>query len=196
MAEKKTNRRAQKTKQAIFTALAELMCDKELRHITVQDISDKADIHRVTFYKHFLDIYDVYEQLETIILSDVGMIITEYGEKTSEELYRAVLKYIADHPAYCKLVFSPHNTGVLYQKLLKMFDGVRRLVLTEQLGIDFSDTNADTVIRYHANGCFSVISNWVMTGFEQPQSAIIQTLSWLDKNVQDYLGSRTKKQGR
>ena len=53
MAVKRPDRRTMKTKNAIFTALAELMTEKELRHITVQDISDKADIHRVTFYKHF-----------------------------------------------------------------------------------------------------------------------------------------------
>ena len=196
MSEKKIDRRALKTRKAIFEALAELLTEKELRQITVQELSDKADIHRVTLYKHFYDIYDVYEQLEKAIPSEVGLMIADYDGKPSDELYNAVLKYVSDNPMYFKMIFSPHNTGVLYQKLLKMFDGFKRLIWTEQLGVDLSNTEVEGVIRYHANGCFSVISNWVMTGFEQPQSAIIQTLSWLDKNVQDYLGSRTKKQGR
>ena len=50
MAVKKPDRRSIKTKNAIYQALAELMGTEELRHITVQDITDKADIHRVTFY--------------------------------------------------------------------------------------------------------------------------------------------------
>ena len=134
MSEKKIDRRALKTRKAIFEALAELLTEKELRQITVQELSDKADIHRVTLYKHFYDIYDVYEQLEKAILSEVGLMIADYDGKPSDELYNAVLKYVSDNPMYFKMIFSPHNTGVLYQKLLKMFDGFKRLIWTEPVG--------------------------------------------------------------
>ena len=53
MDEKKTDRRSLKTQKLIKEALAELLTEKELRQITVQEVSDKADIHRVTFYKHY-----------------------------------------------------------------------------------------------------------------------------------------------
>ena len=49
MADKKTDRRTLKTRKAIFESLAELLTEKELRSITVQELSDKADVHRVTF---------------------------------------------------------------------------------------------------------------------------------------------------
>ena len=57
MADKKTDRRTMKTRKAIFVGLAELLTEKEFRNITVQELSDRVDIHRVTFYKHFMDIY-------------------------------------------------------------------------------------------------------------------------------------------
>ena len=83
MADKKTDMRTLKTKKAIFEALAELMCEKELRQITVRELSEKAEIHRVTVYKHFVDIYDAYEQFETMFLFQLGEIITEQGAKTN-----------------------------------------------------------------------------------------------------------------
>lgn len=187
MAEKKTNRRALKTKKALFIGLAELLTEKELRHITVQELSDKADIHRVTFYKHFMDIYDVFEQLEKDILYEIGLLITEHGDKPSGELYHAVLKYVTDNPKYFKMIISPHNTSALYNKLLKMFEGVMRLIWTEQLNVDFSDAMAESVIRYHANGCFAVISDWAATDFELSQALIIQALSGLDTSTLSYL---------
>ena len=49
MAEKKPNRRALKTRKAIFEGLAELLCEKELPRITVNELTEKADIHRATF---------------------------------------------------------------------------------------------------------------------------------------------------
>lgn len=49
MAENKNDRRSLKTKKALKQALASLLAEKELRHITVQELSDLADVHRVTF---------------------------------------------------------------------------------------------------------------------------------------------------
>ena len=190
MAVKRPDRRTMKTKNAIFTALAELMTEKELRHITVQDISDKADIHRVTFYKHFQDIYDVYEQLTKIILSEVGVLLTQHGEKPPATFYYDILNYVSDHTVYFKMIFSPHNTSRLYQNLLKLFIGYEALFLSEQLGPDYPESVLTCVIRYHVNGCFAVIADWITTGLERPQEYIVKTLSELDKSIYAYLRSQ------
>lgn len=190
MTVKKPDRRTMKTKNAIFTALAELMIEKELRQITVQDISDKADIHRVTFYKHFLDIYDVYEQLTKIILSDVGILLTQHGEKPPASFYYDILNYMSEHSVYFKMIFSPHNTSRLYQNLLKLFIGYEGLVLSEHFGPDYPESVLSCVIRYHMNGCFAVIADWITTGLERPQEYIVKTLSELDKSIYAYLKSQ------
>lgn len=190
MAVKKPDRRSMKTKNAVYQALAELMGEKELRHITVQDISDKADIHRVTFYKHFLDIYDVYEQLSKIILGDVAVMLTQRGEKTPAAFYQDLLHYVSEHSVYFKMIFSPYNTSKLYQKMLQMFIGMESLVFSEQLGVGCSEDDLACVVRYHVNGCFAVMAEWVATGPAQPQEYIVKTLSALDKSVRAYLSSQ------
>ncbi|WP_412537769.1 helix-turn-helix domain-containing protein [Longispora sp. K20-0274] len=50
-----TDRRVRRTRLALRHALVELMVDKGYDAVTVQDIIDRADVGRSTFYAHFTD---------------------------------------------------------------------------------------------------------------------------------------------
>ena len=189
MADNKTDRRTLKTRKAIFEALAELLCEKELRNITIQELSEKADIHRVTIYKHFMDIYDIYEQLENEILSELGLLITEYGAKTTFEVYGVVSQYIKDNPVYFKMIFSPHCSSELYWKVQRMVEGLNRFIWSESFEVDRNDSRVDCAIRYHSNGTLVIVAGWVQSDFAQPETFIIDILQGLDKSTQAYLRS-------
>lgn len=47
------DRRQRKTREAIFSALVELLSKKDFGHITVGEIIQRADVGRATFYAHF-----------------------------------------------------------------------------------------------------------------------------------------------
>jgi AcrR family transcriptional regulator len=49
------DRRVRKTKARIFGALIDLMMEKGYDKVTVQDIIDRADVGRSTFYAHYRD---------------------------------------------------------------------------------------------------------------------------------------------
>ncbi len=55
MDEQKIDRRVQRTRQLIRDALIELMMEKRYEKITIQDIIDRANIGRATFYNHYQD---------------------------------------------------------------------------------------------------------------------------------------------
>jgi AcrR family transcriptional regulator len=59
VANPKEDRRAQRTRQLLHNALMALMVEKRYDHITVQDIIDRANVGRSTFYAHFQDKEDL-----------------------------------------------------------------------------------------------------------------------------------------
>lgn len=54
--------RVQRTKKWLQQALFELTIEKGFATITVRDISDRAQVNRSTFYRHYLDKYDLLNQ--------------------------------------------------------------------------------------------------------------------------------------
>jgi AcrR family transcriptional regulator len=59
MAAKKEDRRIQRTRQQLLQALFSLIQDKGFEAVTVQDIIDRANVGRSTFYVHFVDKEDL-----------------------------------------------------------------------------------------------------------------------------------------
>lgn len=66
----KDDRRSRRTRQLLGDALVELMLEKHFESITVQDILDRADVGRSTFYAHYTD-------KESLLISQIEHVIRE-----------------------------------------------------------------------------------------------------------------------
>ena len=59
----KTNdRRSARTQRSLSEALVELIKEKRFDEITVQNVIDRADVGRSTFYSHFRDKEDLFQK--------------------------------------------------------------------------------------------------------------------------------------
>lgn len=63
--ELKNDRRTQKTKKYLAASLVELILEKGYEAVTVQDIIDKANVGRSTFYSH-------YESKEQLLIGNIN----------------------------------------------------------------------------------------------------------------------------
>ena len=55
--EEKLDPRVKRTRQLILRAFEDLLAEKNFESISVQDVTEKAEINRATFYAHFHDKY-------------------------------------------------------------------------------------------------------------------------------------------
>ena len=65
------DRRVRKTQTAIKDALITLLEKKRFEEITIQEISDLADVNRSTFYTHFIDKYDLLDKMENEKIDEI-----------------------------------------------------------------------------------------------------------------------------
>jgi AcrR family transcriptional regulator len=70
MKQQKRDRRSQRTSHLVNAALRELLLEKRYEAITVQDILDRANIGRSTFYAHYFDKADVLESIAEQMLAE------------------------------------------------------------------------------------------------------------------------------
>lgn len=187
METKKLDRRTLKTRKAIADALAELLMEKELRKVTVQEIADKSDVNRVTFYNHFLEVYDLYDKMERAVLTEMGLLMLELKDLKIEEFYAQLVKYIDDNKAVFRLIFCPNSSAALRSKFTKLIEGVFHQILSEDKNVELKDVHLSYQNCYRAHGFISVIEKWVNEGFKESDRFIIDTISELDLNTQDLI---------
>ena len=82
MKQQKADRRSQRTYRLVSSAFAELLGEKPYEEILVQDILDRADIGRTTFYAHYFDKEDV---LDSIVAEQLEMLTHQIVHSTARQ---------------------------------------------------------------------------------------------------------------
>lgn len=62
MAQKSEDLRVRRTRKLLQKALVEVTSEKGFSNVTVRDITERAMVNRSTFYRHYLDKYDLLSQ--------------------------------------------------------------------------------------------------------------------------------------
>ena len=190
---KLSDRRTLKTKKAIFQAFSELLKEKELRKITVQEVVDKADISRVTFYKYYLDVYDLYDKVENELLLNMGLITLELADKPSKEFFKEIINYIYNNRVTFDMVFSPNSTNKLRDKMSRLIEGTLQKIYSEKLGISINNQDLVYICCYHSSGFLAVIQKWIQNGYSYSCESIIKQISEFDKSIEQYFSHKRKK---
>lgn len=178
----KNDRRVKKTKKALQYALAELMTEKELRNITVQELVDKADIHRATFYSHYHDVYDLYEQLESNVLSELNEIITNDPTHIYEGVYRSLIDYVFDNAALFRMLLSGKGNANFQNNVYELIEKkYLQIWLFEEHKTVISD-EMRFLTAYHIQGCLAIISAWVKGNFSYSKKEIFSFIRKVNEN--------------
>src|ERR1051326_3657931 len=79
---KKTDARVRRTRDALGDALVALMQEKPFETITVQDVLDRAQVSRSTFYLHYSDKDDLLMSDAEEFFEAISMALSAHGDKS------------------------------------------------------------------------------------------------------------------
>ena len=163
---KKRNR----TQKALHDSLAELLLEKPIKNIKVQELTDRAGIHRLTFYKYYQDIYDLYEQMQQNLIADMGYLMIEHNHEEGEIFYKHLIEYVDANRNVFRVLFNLNPSYQMYYQFMIALEEKGKLIWLSSQVV------------------------WVNSGFTESRSEIIKMLCTMDKILTQGLSEEVRKQ--
>jgi AcrR family transcriptional regulator len=104
--------RVRRTRKLLQQAMIEGTLEKGFAALTVRDITERAMVNRSTFYRHYIDKYDLLEQHMNAMyaqLEEQGGLIAPGDHKGLIEL----LRHIQQFPDFYRAVLGPQANALL-----------------------------------------------------------------------------------
>ena len=152
------SRRVQETKQKLQTALLELLQEKNIEQITVMEVTERSQINRTSFYRYYLDVYDLYDQ-----------IIDSLVEKLQQTIPLVLSKILYNTPVSYRdmlVQFWTENQTIMKKclqdnRLIQKMKTKNKVWLKQRLNIDETDMTIDFILEFYVAGQTGLISYWL-----------------------------------
>ena len=177
----KTDKRSKYTQEMIKRSLLKLMGIKPLTKITVAELCTDAGVNRITFYNHFNDIYDVYNQIENDFLTQ--LLVKIDGIKT-EDPQRAALREIIlllyRNVEFCAIILN--SDGDFIHRLMDSFkDKYMSEVASRYRGISQEILHA--LYTFQVSGNLGLVADWIKRGMLESPEAMTSMIERINKNL-------------
>lgn len=146
-----------KTEQLIIKTFLELVDEKSLDKITIQDIADQCGINRNTFYYHFADIYSL---IETIFKDHLATIEQMFEDGASwSECSEVALKFLVENRRAIRHIAFSLSRNQLDNYLFVVFKRIFTEYLLDNFIVDISDEKFDNLILFYTYAIMGCIDH-------------------------------------
>ena len=155
MAEVETDRRVRRTRRILVDALIALVLERGYERLTVQDILDRADVGRSTFYAHYRD----KEALLLSCFDGVRRDLADAFASGAPDPAAIVFEHAHAHRSVYKVLCGRQGGAVVQRHLGHLISELVRDHVAA-LAAD-SDLPAEVVAEYYASATLGLLAWWV-----------------------------------
>jgi len=155
----------QLTKDSILGALLIIMTKKEFKKISISEVSQKAGVSRMAFYRN-------YEILEDVLIERLDTINREYVQLIDQhpvDNYEMTKCYFSHMKAHSNFLIQLFEAGLTQLVLDQLIDFLEEL--SENLICDIECTPEYRMynIKFIAGGIFNVLMAWCKDGMAESE---------------------------
>jgi len=185
--ERKEDRRAVRSKDAMLEAGLSLMEEVGFERVTVQLVVERANVNRSTFYAHYLDKYDladrlVESRLEELVAAIRPALLHEgnlaYSEEEPHPALTRLFEFVAKEARFFRLMFGEKGAPGFKTKLQRV---VREQLYGALLSAYYDPARAkvspDVMVDYVLSAHMGVITAWLFDGMRLPPREIARQLN-------------------
>ncbi len=193
---KKPDRRINRTRQALQSALIELILEKGYDAVSVQDIVTRANIGRSTFYTHYSSrdavFSDSFKSLEISLNMALQQDLENSRPAPSYPLpYIELLLHHIDKNRPLYRALAGQSGGALAAKHIRkiLLGLVSRDISTRNLGVVLSKTTSDALTHYLVGAITDILTWWLD---HKTKWQVAEVHSFLTMMITSNLESATK----
>lgn len=164
----KVDRRVLKTQESLKKAVIALMTEKNFDDITIQDITDRANVNRGTIYLHYQDKYDLLDKLIETHINELEQMGTWACEMDWFEGLVPYFEYFEKNYLFFSTMLASKGTPSSFRtRLLASFiEGFKGEIDKES---DWNtDLSEDIMLQYAGTAYVGVIEWWIKNGMPYP----------------------------
>ncbi len=175
---RKDNARSRRSREAIRTALIDLLEKQELSELTVAQLCRQANVNRSTFYAHYQDLWDVMEELEEQmdqeLLSQFQWVVDAQSAMLEKRSFLITCQQIARHPAFNRARLN--NPSISSRKA-----EMGMIYIMEHVVAPYANSmNNSHLLPYYMTfgraGCVAVIRQWLENDCRESPEEIAEIL--------------------
>lgn len=173
------DRRNEKTEQLIKETFLNLLKKKNINEISVSEISRLANLGRGTFYLHYSNIYDLYENIEHDVILNIKNIFNSAfpttNPKNSKKLIMSLVEYIEKNKELFKILVHSDPGNTMYKIKNNFYNNVfsENIVINSTMNNNFNKTESIFVV----SGITGVLERWIIDNFKIESKVIADMLN-------------------
>ncbi|MBS5873326.1 MAG: TetR/AcrR family transcriptional regulator [Clostridiales bacterium] len=169
---------SQTTKWALEASLKNLLLQKPLNKITINDIAEDCGINRMTFYYHFKDIYDL---VEWACVEDAAKALE--GNKTYDTWQQGFLNIfnaVLENKPFIMNVYHSVSREQVELYLYKLtYDLLIGVVEEKASDMVVRDEDKKFIADFYKYAFVGIMLNWIKNGMKDDPQQIVDHLSIL-----------------
>lgn len=206
----KMDRRSRRTRNALTAALMALLKEKPLKNITVTELAERADVNRATFYVHFQDVFDMFDQVKLEFCDICRDLVDAHAHELARNEHRPFLedifRYFAANEDAFATIFGENADGAFFSEVI---DVVRDRCLAAVCPLDKVEQRwrtsggrrphdlalGEALCNYQfdflVGGIVSILRSWLANGRREPVELMVDVadsyMSLLDVSVLEHI---------